>query len=195
MAQPDLRPTLTRTQDWVAGLVEGVDDGQWDVPSGCQGWTVADLVEHLLAVQGRIEALPTAGSVDHLPTHLPLPESDLGTAFREAADRATRAWADDEVLDQEMSPPWGTMPGRAVLGGYVQEHLAHGWDLAAATGQDGEALGKDAAAILPMAQEFVPAEIRHEEWIPFGPVIEPAADAGPTEQLANWLGRTTRADS
>jgi hypothetical protein len=28
--------------------------------------------------------------------------------------------------------------------------------------------------------------------MPFAPLVEPAADAGPTERLANWSGRTTR---
>lgn len=55
-----------------------------------------------------------------------------------------------------------------------------------------DALADVAAQVLPVAQQNVPAHIRVEDWVPFGPVVEPAADAGPTEQLANWLGRTTR---
>ena len=135
--------------------------------------------------------LPEKGTVDDEPTALPLPE-DVGGAFREAVRRAQEAWADDAVMDTVLSPPWGTMPGRAVLGGYVQEHLAHGWDLAAATGQDGEALADVSERVLPMIKEFLPAEARSEDWVPFDAPVEPAPDAGPTEQLANWLGRTTR---
>ncbi|WP_158068521.1 hypothetical protein [Serinicoccus sp. CUA-874] len=46
--------------------------------------------------------------------------------------------------------------------------------------------------VLPMIKEFLPAETRPEDWIPFDAPVQPASDAGPTERLANWLGRTTR---
>ena len=190
--QPDLRPTLARTQEWLAGMVEGLDDRQLAAPSGCAEWSVGELVQHLLAVERRIAVLPVRGDVEGQPTQLPLPEGPLGEAFRREVGRAQEAWADDAVLDRELSPPWGTMPGRAVLGGYVQEHLVHGWDLAWATGADGEALGDIAEQVLPIARQVVPAEIRDQEWVPFDPPVEPAADAGATERLANWLGRTTR---
>lgn len=190
--QPDLRPALARTQEWVAQLVEGVMPDRLTAPTSCAGWSVGDLVAHLMAVEHRIRVLPEKGTVDGEPVSLPLPPGDLGDGFRTEVSRAQAAWADHAVLDRELSPPWGTMPGRAVLGGYVQEHLVHGWDLATATGQDGEALSEVAEQVLPMAQEFVPAHIRGEDWVPFDAPVEPAADAGPTERLANWLGRTTR---
>ena len=189
---PDLRPVLARSQDRLTDLVRGLDADRLTRPTPCEGWSVADLVEHLLAVEGRVAALPARGDVEGLPTRLPLPEGDLGDAFAAAVEEARQEWSDDAVLDRELSPPWGTMPGRAVLGGYVMEHLAHGWDLAVAIDEDPEALADVAAQVLPVAQQNVPAHIRDEDWVPFGPVVEPAADAGPTEQLANWLGRTTR---
>jgi hypothetical protein len=39
-------------------------------------------------------------------------------------------------------------------------------------------------------QRALPAEGR--ERLPFDPPVEPAEDAGPTERLANWLGRRSR---
>ena len=189
--QPDLRPALARTQDWVANLIDGVDESHHERTTPCSDWSVRDLLEHLLAVEHRAAVLPAQGSVDGEPVHIAF-EGSPGEAFRAGVARVREAWADDAVLDQEMSPPWGTMPGRAVLGGYVQEHLVHGWDLAAATGQGGEVLADLAEQVLPVARETIPAAARSEDWMPFGEVVEPHPDAGPTEQLANWLGRTTR---
>lgn len=53
---------------------------------------------------------------------------------RRLADRAGAAWADDAKLDALVEVPWGKIPGRFALAGYVQEILAHGWDRAKATG-------------------------------------------------------------
>ncbi|OLT40289.1 TIGR03086 family protein [Serinicoccus sp. CNJ-927] len=189
--QPDLRPVLARTQEWVADLVDGVRADQMQTRTPCAQWDVAELVEHLFAVEHRVAVLPVKGTVDDEPVAIPLPK-DVSAGFRDAVRRAQDAWADDAVMDAQLSPPWGTMPGRAVLGGYVQEHLVHGWDLASATGQDGEALAEVSEQVLPMIKEFLPAQTRSEDWIPFDAPVEPASDAGPTERLANWLGRTTR---
>ena len=44
-------------------------------------------------------------------------------------------WADDARLDALVTVPWGRVPGRAAVWGYMREALVHGWDLAVATGQ------------------------------------------------------------
>jgi len=85
--------------------------------------------------------------------------------------------------------PWGKVPGRIALSGYVQEVLAHGWDLAQATGQETERDPELALWTLAIAKRILPPEIRGTEGVPFGPVVEPPADAGPYTQLAAWLGR------
>lgn len=186
---PDLRPALAQSHAWVAELIAGVRPDQWDAPTPCTDWTVRDLVGHLFAVQSRIEANP-AGSVNHLPSTLPVPDADAAAAFRTAAERGAAAWS-DEALASTVVRPYGEVPGAVAVADFTREHLVHGWDLATATGQDPEALGDLAATILPSARQFLPAEIRGAG-IPFDPVVEPAADAGPTEQLANWLGRRSR---
>ena len=60
------------------------------------------------------------------------------TAARADVDRV---WgldgSDDAVLDRVLTVPWGTMPGRFVGFGYLQELTVHAWDLAAATGRTG----------------------------------------------------------
>ena len=125
-----------------------------------------------------------------VPAHVTdVPDDGWPAAYQAAADRVLAAWADDDKLDREHSVPWGTIPGRGVIGGYLQEVLTHGWDLARATGQptdDGDpALAGLAYAV---ARRYVPAEPRGGH-VPFGPAMPAPADAGPYTRLAAWLGR------
>jgi uncharacterized protein (TIGR03086 family) len=87
--------------------------------------------------------------------------------------------------------PWGKVPGRVALAGYVREVLAHGWDLAVATGQETERDPELGAFALEVSQRSLPASGR--ENIPFGPVVPVPAEAGVYTQLAAWLGRTSPA--
>ena len=187
----DPRARLAESQAWVAGLIDAVTPEQLAAPTPCDEWDVRALLEHLLAVQGRIEAVPRGEDINALPRFIDLPSGDAAAAFRAAAVRAQDAWSDDASLTRAVTVPWGTVPGASALEGYVREHLAHGWDLAVATGQNPEADADLAAFGLATAREGVPAEPRGG-FIPFEAVVEPAPDAGPTERLANWLGRTTR---
>lgn len=184
---PDFRPQLAQAQEWVATLIDGVRTDQLDAPTPCDGWTVRDLLEHLFAVEERLRLFTVTGDVTDAATELPLPDGDLGQAFRAAARTGLDAWADDAMMSREVIAPWGKSPGAAAVAAYAEEHVAHGWDLAIATGQPAEADPALAQAALGIAKDFIPADIRGQ--IPFGEVIEPADGAGPTEQLAKWLGR------
>ena len=75
--------------------------------------------------------------------------------------------------------PWGKVPGRIAVSGYVQEILTHGWDLARATGQPTELDPELASWVLAVAQRILPPEPRGGE-IPFGPVIPARPPPAPT---------------
>jgi uncharacterized protein (TIGR03086 family) len=83
------------------------------------------------------------------------------------------------------SPPSSSSPSTR----YIQEVLAHGWDLAQATGQPAEGDPELATWALAISRRILPPEIRGQEGVPFGPVVEAPAGAGPYTQLAAWLGR------
>jgi uncharacterized protein (TIGR03086 family) len=117
-----------------------------------------------------------------------VPDDGWPIAYAEASKRVTAAWAEDETLDAPVVVPWGTVPGRAALSGYVQEVLAHGWDLAAATGKETEGDPELATWTLEISRRILPPERRGGP-VPFGAVVPVAADAGPYARLAAWLGR------
>jgi uncharacterized protein (TIGR03086 family) len=102
-------------------------------------------------------------------------------------DKLWSIWSDDTILDRPVTVPWGSVPGRAAIWGYLNETLVHGWDLAVATGQEAEADPDLAETVLAVVRRVIPAEPRGGH-MPFAAVVEPAPGAGPTERLANWSG-------
>ena len=118
-----------------------------------------------------------------------MPDDGWVAAYRASAAQAAAAWADDAKLDAMVELPWGKIPGRFAIAGYIQEILTHGWDLATATGQDTEGDPILAQWSLATARRILPPEPRGGPGIPFGPPVEPPAGAGPYTQLAAYLGR------
>lgn len=129
-------------------------------------------------------------SVPHVVTGVA--DGAWAASYEAAVAKMWAVWRDspesEALLDREMSAPWGAVPGRAAVWGYVHETLVHGWDLAVATGQDAEADPEVAGAVLAIVPQIIPAQPRGGR-VPFAPVVEPRPGAGPTERLANWAGR------
>ena len=202
----DPRPLYRRAVAQTETTVAAVTPDQLGLPTPCTEYDVRTLIAHItggltrtaLVGEGDPEAL-TRPSMALLPpgeTTPPSPPAAYGppddgwpAAYRAAAYRAAAAWADDTKLDTLFEVPWGKVPGRIALSGYVQEVLAHGWDLAQATGQPTEGDPELANWALAISRRILPPEIRGQEGVPFGPVVEVPADATPYTQLAAWLGR------
>ena len=188
-ALPDLRPHLTRAQQWVQTLIAGVRPDQLDDPTPCDEFDVRSLIGHLYTGARRTEAMAKGLDARTVPFVSQLPNDDLGANYQTMIEASQRAWAEAD-LSAPVSAPWGTAPGAVAVGLYLQEALTHGWDLAVATGQPSEADRDLADTALAASRRALPAEPRGGN-IPFGPVIESAPDATPTERLANWTGRWT----
>jgi uncharacterized protein (TIGR03086 family) len=183
---PDLRPSLARAQEWVADLIAGVGAGQLDHPTPCPEFTVRALIGHLYTGADRVRVMAEGGEARAVPFISDLPDSGVADAYRIRTAAAQQAWAQGD-LTAIVHAPWGDVPGAAAVGGYLSEALAHGWDLAVATGQPSEADPELADQALQAAHRGIPADLRGQ--IPFGPVVESAADATPTERFVNWMGR------
>jgi len=187
----DPRPLYRRAVAQTETTVAAVTQDQLALPTPCPEYDVRTLIAHItggltrtaLVGEGDPEALTRPSMAEGVP------DDGWPAAYRTAAARATAAWADDAKLDALVEVPWGKVPGRIALSGYVQEVLAHGWDLTQATGQPTEGDPELATWALAISRRILPPEIRGQEGVPFGPVVDVPADAGPYAQLAAWLGR------
>lgn len=182
----DPRPLYAAAVDHTCALIPRVT--AFDAPTPCPEFDVRTLLGHLVATVERARVIGEGGDPHSVPLVVTgVPDDGWADAYRAAADKALAVWADDALLDRMVTAPWGTVPGRGTVWGYLNETLVHGWDLAVATGQDPEADPELAGALLAAVRAFIPAEQRGGP-VPFGPVVASHPDAGPTERLANWSG-------
>lgn len=183
----DPRPLYRDAVTWVAGLAAGVPADRMDGPTPCDEFDVRALLGHLVTTVRKVHGFARGADTSAVPhVSTGIADDALATAYAADADAACTAWSDDALLEVVVRAPWGEVPGRQVLWGHLNEALVHGWDLAVATGQDPEADPALAAAALEWAGANLPAQGR--EQFPFADPAQPAADAGPTERLANWSG-------
>jgi uncharacterized protein (TIGR03086 family) len=186
--QTDPRPLYRDALAWVRDLAVGVPADRMNDPTPCPDWDVRAMLGHLVATVDRARVIGEGGDPNTMPRVVTgVADGAWADALRVAEDKMAAVWRDDTRLDATVTVPWGRVPGRAALWGYLREALVHGWDLAVATGQDPEADPQTAGAALAETKRLMPAEPRGGP-IPFAPPVEPPRDAGPTEQLANWCG-------
>ncbi|MGH3151702.1 MAG: TIGR03086 family metal-binding protein [Streptosporangiaceae bacterium] len=170
-------------------IVAAVGPGQLALATPCTEYDVRALLSHMVGGLTRIAVVGEGGDgLAVVPRADGVPDDGWLAAYRAATARTRAAWADDARLDAMVEVPWGKVSGRQALGGYVQEILTHGWDLAQAIGQPTELHPELATWVLAVAQRILPPERRGGE-VPFGPVVQAPPGAGPYTQLAAWLGR------
>lgn len=186
---PDFRADLAAAHQWVAGLMNAVRPEQWTAPTPCTDFDVRALVEHLSCHPAKIAATATGADPRLLPARTAIDESNPGADYLKRATAALGEWADDSLRTRTVTAPWGAAPGGLALGGYLMETVAHGWDLAVATGQDAEADPALVAKAQAIGDRAVTDTVRGPG-APFGPPVQPPAEAGPTERLAAFLGRS-----
>src|SRR5690242_13022000 len=157
----DPRPSYRTALSWVRTLAAGVPADRLADPTPCPDWDVREMLGHLVATVDRARVIGEGGDPNQMPRVVTgVADDGWADALVVAEDKMAAAWADDSRLDSPVTVPWGQVPGRAAVWGYIREALVHGWDLAVATGQDPEADRVTAEAALETTQRHMPAEPR-----------------------------------
>lgn len=163
-----------------ASFLDGADGG-WDAPTPCEGWTVRDVVSHLIESERDFLA---QHDID-LP---PAPDlSDPAAAWRSHATVVTDALATDGVSEREFEGYFGpTTIGATMADFYGWDVRIHGSDVARATGQEwtvDEATADELLADVETWGDALYAEGICAPAVPVGP------DASPTDRVLATLGR------
>lgn len=190
-ALPDTRPSFFTALDQIDALIRTVSLADLDLPTPCDGWTVRELLGHLVAVSVRVPHVAAGGHPFEVPSQVTgIADDGWLAAWGERQDALRAAAADDNDRSRIVHHPAGEMPWAIALGTYASELATHGWDLASALGRADELDQDLATAVLPPMLRGLPAEPRGAEvGVPFGPVIEVPDDAAPYAKLVGWLGR------
>ena len=176
---------LGRASGAVAGLISNIRAGQWSAPTPCTDWTVRQVVDHLTGMNRVFAALlagqppPPRPPADHI-------EADPAGAYRDSAAALQAAFGRPGVLERTYSGPLGTATGAERLKIRLYDLLAHGWDIAQATGQPAELPDDLAAQSLAFARTQLAGQARPGR---FGPAQRVAGQAPAIERLAAFLGR------
>ena len=180
----DLGGAYRRSVQWWSQQVASVADDQWGLPTPCSEWTVRDLVNHVTGEDLWTSPLMRGRTIADVGSRL---DGDL--LGEDARDAAASAATEALGTVAETLPSHGTVQlsyGEESMDEYVRQlvadHLVHGWDLAAAIGQD-RAL--DPGLVADVATWFDRMEEAYRSGGAVGPRMPSSGDAQ-TDLLARF---------
>jgi uncharacterized protein (TIGR03086 family) len=178
---------LTGALDGTARVIEGIGEDQWGLSTPCPDHDVSSLVDHMLGWVQVFAATAEGGAYEDDPdSHRR--GADPVTEFRTAAARMVAGWT-EHGLDRPVRIRGGELPGPMAFNMTVMEYMAHGWDLATATGQSFPWTDAQAVDALARARVTLPPHYRGEG-MAFGLEVDVPDTAAPIDRLAGFLGRT-----
>ena len=150
-------------------------------PSGCEGWTGADVVDHCIDVAGMV-----AGMAGGEP---PARTGDAAADWAACRDALLAALDQPDCLQREDETPFGRLSVDQLIGILGVDPLCHAYDLSVAAGVD-PAL--DPALMDRYERQLAGAgdAIRREGM--FAPPVDPPPDATRTERFIAFTGRNPR---
>lgn len=162
-----------------ARLIARIKPDQWAGPTPCTDWDVQSLVAHV--INGNIMVAAAVGG--RPPTY-----QSLRADFEQSAATMLTAFAAPGALDKVVEVPFGRVPASIALHLRLTELLAHGWDLAEATGQ----LPDFPDAIVEQELAFTIGALTDipPDRAPFAPPTAISANAPALDRLVACLGRT-----
>jgi len=176
---------LGRAFDVVGDLITKIRPEQWSAPTPCTEWTVRQLVGHLIGMNRVFAALLADEPPPPRPSADPVEHDPVG-AYCGSAATLLAAFDQPGVLERTYRGPRGVATSAERLQIRLYDLLAHGWDLAQATGQAADLPEDLAEQSLAFAQTQLTEQARAGR---FGPAQRIAEHAPAIERLVAFLGR------
>lgn len=173
-------PVYDAHADRFTSVVEAAGDTDWSSPSPCEGWTAADVLDHVVDTQR--DFLDKRGAeMGARPEGMP---PEVWAAHRDVVRRVT---ADDAFVSEEYDGYFGrTTVADTLSNFYGFDLLVHRWDLARALGQDVTWDDEELDRIEASLDGF--GDALYSEGV-CKPAIEVPADASRQERVLRRMGR------
>ena len=156
----------------------------WDAPTPCEGWTVRDVVDHVIDTERDF-----LQRQDLAPGPAP-DRSDPQEAWRSHAAAVTEVLGRDGVADTEYDGYFGRTTIAATMADfYGWDLVVHGSDVARATDQGWTVSDEEAARLHATADGW--GDALHSAGV-CGAAVEVPDDASVTDRLLARLGRDPR---
>ncbi|HEY0448664.1 TIGR03086 family metal-binding protein [Actinophytocola sp.] len=187
----DLRELDRRALAVTTGIVGQVRPGQLDAPTPCAGWTLRDLLRHMVGNNNGFAAAalgdtPVADIWDGVDVVDPVGE------FAASATRVADSFRSVEPLAGTFAVlGYGDVPAEQAVGMHFIDYLAHGWDVAVSIGVDAGLEEESCLAVLRIGAGW-PRD-SPAIWGPeaaFGYRVDVPADAPAADRMLGFLGRS-----
>lgn len=158
LAREPLTTALVEQWDVIARLLDDISDDQWSTPSPLPGWTVQDVVSHLIGIESMLSGIDPPLAEDAVPT-LPHVHNPIGSfnerwvlglrghspaavreTYKEVTGRRTKALA--AMTQDDFDAPAITPVGPESYGRFMRTRLFDCWfhehDIRDAVGRPGD---------------------------------------------------------
>lgn len=190
----DIRELDGRAVRASVDLIAGVSAADLARPTPCEGWTLADLLAHMTVQHHGFAAAAEGRGADPEVWRAGPPGADAVSAYVEAAERVTAAFAADGVLDRAFAlaelGEGAVFPAPQAIGFHFIDYLVHGWDVARSLGVPFTPDADLVEAAWPIALVIPDDERRLAPGSAFRPGLAVPADASRFDVILGMLGRS-----
>ncbi|MFB9238215.1 TIGR03086 family metal-binding protein [Plantactinospora siamensis] len=173
-------------------LVDLIGDDQWALPTPCAEWDLRQLVEHMTLDNRGFAAAAGGERADTAVWSARDFGPDLRAEYARSAERVVAAFRSPapEFWLPRITPDTTFAADRAI-GFHLLDYLAHGWDVAAATGRPVDYPADLVAAVQEIADRDVPnGPNRLRAGASFRPALPAQPDESALDHLLRTLGRS-----
>jgi uncharacterized protein (TIGR03086 family) len=187
----ELDAAAVRTSVEVAARLTPDDVGR---PTPCAGWTVADLLAHMIAQHHGFAAAAAGNGADPQVWVVRPLEGDPASAYAAAAAAVLAAFAESDVVTRrfrlpEISPT-AEFPAAQAISFHFVDYVVHSWDLARSLGRPVDFAPDVLEAAYEVATKVPTGEARLAPGAAFGPEIATPDRAGQLDRIVALLGRS-----
>ncbi len=181
---------LATSQAEIRRRVAAIAPGQWALVTPCAGWTVTDLVVHLIEGSHMTVLLLGGSSADESRAAFGVEHgTDLPAELDAAMAEEFAAFGEPDAFEKIVHhPAAGDVPGATLFGFRTGDYLLHSWDVARSTGGD-ERLDPDLVVTTWNAMQPMAPFIGQIGVFGTGPSGDVAEDSPLQQRLLDFTGR------
>lgn len=138
---------MAKTMSGFAAVVAPLGAEHWHLPSPCTGWSVLDVVDHVVTGERfTVEVLSGASLAEAVEAQAGLDPNNADVVGQVTGAAAAALAAFDGSLDRIVEHRVGPISARRMLGFRIIDQLGHTWDVSTSTRQP-VALDPEALAV------------------------------------------------